>query len=105
MATSTTMSHQAIGSVVSQRPFKASQFLKEPLNNVPMKFRQKRFKIEATASQISVVDNTFLSPSPSKNKPHESKKKSSMLLLSLCHECIYIKRRETLNQVFMFLFR
>lgn len=80
MATTTTMSHQAIGSIVSHRPFKASQFLKEPLN-VPMKFRPKRFKIEATASQISVVDNTFLSPT--KNRPQESKKKSSMLLLVL----------------------
>lgn len=83
MAT-TTMSHQAIGSVVSHRPVKASQFLKEPLN-VPMKFRQKSFKIEATASQISVVDNTV--SSPSKNKPYESKKKSSMLLLFLVSLC------------------
>lgn len=70
----TTMSHQAIGSIVSYRPCKASQFPKESLN-VPMKFRHKRFKIEATASQL--VDIVL---SPSKNKPLESKKKTSMLL-------------------------
>ncbi|EOA34076.1 hypothetical protein CARUB_v10021577mg [Capsella rubella] len=78
---STTMSHQAIGSTVSHRPFRASQFLKEPLN-VPMNFIPKRFKIEATASsQVSVIGNTVLSPS--KNKPFESKKKSNEAALIL----------------------
>lgn len=73
------VSHQAIGSIVSHRPsnFKASHFPKEPLN-VPMKLRHRGFKIEATASQIPVLDNTL--SSPSKNIPLAYKKKSSMLL-------------------------
>ncbi|KAL1204229.1 2,3-bisphosphoglycerate-dependent phosphoglycerate mutase 2 [Cardamine amara subsp. amara] len=74
----TTMSHQAIGSIVSYRPCKASQFLKEQPLNVPMKFTHKRFKIEANASQL--VDSVL---SPSKNKPLESKKKSNEAALIL----------------------
>ncbi|CAH2067784.1 unnamed protein product [Thlaspi arvense] len=77
----TVVSHQAIGSIVSHRPssFKASQFLKEPLN-VPMKLRRKGFKIEATASQIPVLDTVL---SPSKNTPQAFKKKSNEASLIL----------------------
>lgn len=77
----TVVSHQAIGSIVSQRSFnfKASQFLKEPPLNKPMKLGHKGLKIEATASQIPVFEPVL---SPSKNITHESKKKSSMLLSS-----------------------
>lgn len=69
----TVVSHQAI---TSQRPssnFKASHFLKEPLN-VPIKLRQKRFKIQATASQAPLLDPVL---SPSKTIPQSYKKKSS----------------------------
>ncbi|KAH0938700.1 hypothetical protein HID58_006161 [Brassica napus] len=75
----TVVSQQAI---TSQRPssnFKASHFLKEPLN-VPIKLRQKQFKIQATASQAPLLDPVL---SPSKTIPQSYKKKSNEASLIL----------------------
>ena len=69
----TVVSHQAITSQRTSSNFKASHFLKEPLN-VPIKLRQKRFKIQATASQAPLLDPVL---SPSKTIPQSYKKKSS----------------------------
>lgn len=70
----TVVSHQLIGSIASHSPSnsKHSLFPTDSFN-VPIKFRQNRFKLEATASQTPVLD-PLLSPSKTTTL---SKKKSS----------------------------
>ncbi|XP_056850003.1 2,3-bisphosphoglycerate-dependent phosphoglycerate mutase 2 [Raphanus sativus] len=84
----TVASHQAI--TTSHRPynFKASHFPKEPLNNVPIKLRQKQFKIQAS-SQAPLLDPVL---SPSKTTPQSSYKKKSSNEASL----ILIRHGESL---------
>lgn len=77
----TVVSHHLISSIASPHSpsnSKASLFPKEPFN-LPIKFRQNRFKIEATtASQTPVLDPLL---SPSKTTPHKKKSNEASLIL------------------------
>ncbi|KAF8103549.1 hypothetical protein N665_0188s0480 [Sinapis alba] len=78
------VSHQLISSIASHTTSnsKASLFPKESSMNVPMKFRQNRFKIEATttASQTPLL-NTLLSPSSKTTTPYKKKSNEASLIL------------------------
>ncbi|XP_018456671.1 2,3-bisphosphoglycerate-dependent phosphoglycerate mutase 2 [Raphanus sativus] len=77
----TVVSHQLIGSIASHSPSnsKHSLFPTDSFN-VPIKFRQNRFKLEATASQTPVLD-PLLSPSKTTTLSKKKSNEASLILI------------------------